>query len=126
MMLTRTFSRVVLAGLALGLAACNKSSTSTTPTTTNIVTITSSGVSPKSIQISAGSRVQFVNNDNRSHDMTSDPHPEHNQCPEINQVGFLSAGQSRETGNLVTVRSCGYHDHDNPNATTLQGSIVIR
>jgi hypothetical protein len=58
--------------------------------------------------------------------MTSDPHPEHSDCPEINQVGFLSAGQSRETGNLVTVRTCGYHDHDDPGATRLQGSILIK
>jgi hypothetical protein len=58
--------------------------------------------------------------------MTSDPHPEHTDCPEINQVGFLSAGQSRETGNLVTVRTCGFHDHDDPGAIGLQGSIVIK
>ena len=93
---------------------------------TNTVTITTSGVSPKSIQVSAGSRVLFVNNDVRSHTMTSDPHPEHTDCPEINQVGFLSPGQKRETGNLVTVRTCGYHDHDAPDATQLQGSIVIK
>jgi hypothetical protein len=58
--------------------------------------------------------------------MTSDPHPEHDQCPEINQVGFLSAGQSRETGNLVTARTCGFHDHDDPFTQSLQGQIVIR
>ena len=126
MWMMRIAKLCVLLALACGLVGCSKSSTGTTPTTTNIVTITSSGVSPKSIQISAGARVQFVNSDNRSHDMTSDPHPEHTQCPEINQVGFLSAGQSRETGNLVTVRTCGYHDHGNPEATTLQGTIVIR
>ena len=114
-------------GLACSLAACNKSSTSPTDTVqTNTVTITSSGISPKSNQISVGSRVKFVNNDSRSHDMTSDPHPEHTLCPEINQVGFLAAGQSRETGNLVTTRTCGYHDHDNPGATSLQGNIVIK
>ena len=37
---------------------------------------------------------KFVNNDSRSHEMFSDPHPEHTDCPEINQVGFLSPGQS--------------------------------
>ena len=126
MALMRTFPHVVLLGLAFALAGCSKSSTSTTPTNSNIVTITSSGVSPKSIQISAGSRVLFVNNDNRSHDMTSDPHPEHTQCPELNQVGFLSAGQSRESGNLVTVRTCGFHDHGSPETVSLQGSVVIR
>ena len=50
----------------------------------------------------------------RSHEMFSDPHPEHTDCPEINQVGFLSPGQSRQTGNLNTVRTCGFHDHATP------------
>ena len=108
-------------------AACNKSTTSPSPVVqTNTITIASSGVSPKNIQIAVGSRVLFVNNDSRSHNVTSDPHPEHTDCPELNQVGFLAAGQSRETGNLVTVRTCGFHDHDDPSATILQGSIVIK
>lgn len=86
----------------------------------------SGAVSPVEIVVSPGSRVLFLNQDSRSHNMTSDPHPEHDQCPEINQVGFLQPGQSRETGNLVTVRTCGYHDHDNPDRASLKGRIVIR
>jgi hypothetical protein len=58
--------------------------------------------------------------------MESNPHPEHTDCPEINQVGFLSAGQTRLTGNLNTVRTCGFHDHDQPSNQSLQGTIVIR
>jgi len=115
--------------LAAGsLANCGGSSTPTnpTPTATNTVTLTGSGASPKNIQIALGTRVLFVNNDSRSHSMNSDPHPEHTDCPELNQVGFLSPGQSRETGNLVVARSCGFHDHDNPNVTTFQGTITIK
>jgi hypothetical protein len=58
--------------------------------------------------------------------MQSDPHPEHTDCPEIAQVGFLTPGQSHTTGNLVIVRTCGYHDHDNFANTKLQGTIVIQ
>ena len=116
--------------LFVGLAGCGSSSAvptqPTTPVTTNTITITSAGVSPKNAQISAGTRVTFINNDSRSHNMTSDPHPDHTDCPEVNQVGLLSAGQTRETGNLVTVRTCGFHDHDNPSTANLIGSIVIR
>lgn len=90
------------------------------------ITITSAGASPRSVTIAAGGRVTFVNNDSRAHDMSSDPHPEHTDCPAINQAGFLSAGQSRQTGNLTTVRTCGFHDHDQPTNTSLQGTIVIR
>jgi len=71
--------------------------------------------------------VTFINNDNQSHNMTSDPHPEHTDCPEINSVGFLSGGQQRQTGNMVTNRAvCGFHDHDLPNVAGLQGSISIQ
>jgi plastocyanin len=90
------------------------------------VTITSAGVSPKELTVSPGTRVLFVNNDSRLHDMSSDPHPAHDDCVEINQVGLLQPGQRRETGNLNTVRTCGYHDHDLPQNEALKGRIVIR
>jgi plastocyanin len=90
------------------------------------ITITASGVSPRSVTISAGSRVTFVNNDSRVHEMTSDPHPEHTACPAINDVSFLQPGQSRTTGNLNTPRSCGFHDHIRATDTSLQGTIVIQ
>jgi plastocyanin len=109
-------------------AACggSKSPNNPTPVQTNTVTITSSGVSPKSIQIAVGSRVTFTNNDSRPHNMTSDPHPDHGDCPPINDVGFLAAGQTKETGNLTVARTCGFHDHDLFANTSLQGSIVIK
>ena len=90
------------------------------------ITITSSGVSPRVLTVSAGTRVTFVNNDTAVHDMNSDPHPEHTDCPEINQVGFLTAGQTKLTGNLTRARTCAYHDHNRPNVQNLQGSIVIQ
>jgi hypothetical protein len=102
----------------LPLAACGGGSPSTPSTgggsTSTTLTITSAGVSATQLNLPAGSRVLFVNNDSRSHNMTSDPHPEHNDCPEINAVGLLLPNQSRETGNLVTIRTCGFHDHDDP------------
>lgn len=114
--------------LLAGLAACNKSSdTSPSPiVVTNTITITSNGASPQNIQIALGSRVKFVNNDNRSRNMTSDPHPDHTDCPELNQVGFLTPGQERETGNLNTVKTCGFHDHDDSGNAKLKGSIKIQ
>jgi plastocyanin len=89
------------------------------------ITITAAGVSPSSVTVSAGSRVTFVNNDSRPHDMNSDPHPEHTDCPEIN-VGFLAAGQSGTTQNLNRVRTCGFHDHNQPDVRSLQGTIRIQ
>jgi len=95
------------------LAGCGGGGSPASPSGTTI-TITSAGVSPTQVNVTQGTRVTFVNNDSRSHNMTSDPHPEHSDCPEINTVGLLPPGQSRETGNLVTIGTCGFHDHAGP------------
>jgi len=100
-----------------------------TPTpggSTATITITSAGVSPRSVTIAAGGRVNFINNDTRAHDMSSNPHPAHTDCPAINQAGFLQPGQSRETGNLTTPRTCGFHDHNDPDDPRWTGTIQIK
>jgi len=101
--------------------------TPTTPTSTATITIGADGrVSPSSVTITPGGRVTMINNHTRAHDMSSDPHPEHTQCPEIKQIGFLSPGQSRTSGNFNTPRTCGFHDHNEPDTTGLQGRIIIQ
>lgn len=121
--------------LCLLIASCGGGgSTPTTPTTPSnpyTFTLTSGGVNPKELIVPLGTRVLFVNNDSRRHDMASDEHPDHLLCSEINSVGVLNSGQSRETGNLVAAKTCGFHDHDNPPPTTQAGNqwtgrIVIR
>src|SRR5437016_3860771 len=126
--MTPRCSMSLLALAVAAAASCSKSSPVDPgpPVQTNTITITATGASPRNVQIAVGSRVLFINNDARSHNMASDPHPEHTDCPEINQVGFLSPGQNRETGNLVIARTCGFHDHDNPNTTSLTGTITIQ
>ena len=89
------------------------------------ITITASGASPQNVTVTVGSRVTFVNNDTRPHEMNSDPHPEHTDCPAVN-VGFLSAGQSGTTQNLNTARTCGFHDHNQPDVASLKGTIRIQ
>jgi hypothetical protein len=90
------------------------------------ITITSAGASPRTIDIPVGGRLSIVNSDSVSHDMGSDPHPGHEDCPELNQIGMLSPGQTRTSGNLVEARTCGMHDHLRPLATSLQLRITIR
>ena len=111
------------------LAGCGGGSSSpSSPSDTATITINASGVSVTQANVAPGARVTFVNMDTRSHNMTSDPHPEHSDCPEINTVGLLQPGQRRETGNLVTVRTCGFHDHDDPppGGNKWTGKITIR
>jgi plastocyanin len=115
------------AALAAAAVSCGGSSASPTPPPNGpMISITSLGVTPKAVTVSRGSQVTFVNNDSRPHDMESDPHPEHTDCPEINSVGTLNPRQSRQTGNLNTVRTCGFHDHLAAENNNLRGSIVIQ
>src|SRR5215467_11459320 len=82
-------------GTTTTTTATTTSSTTTTTVANNTITITSAGVSPNPLRVALGSQVTFVNNDSVAHDMQSDPHPEHTDCPALAQVGFLSPGQSR-------------------------------
>jgi plastocyanin len=125
----RTVLPFLLGALLWGCGGGSPSSPS--PDGSATITITSAGVSPTQVNVALGSRVTFVNNDAQSHNMTSDPHPSHDDCPEINTVGLLRPGERRETGNLVTVRTCGFHDHDDPppvpaGTNKWTGHIIIR
>ena len=132
--LTSLFVALLIALAAASCGSDSPSSPSPTPTpptpppnpSTTTITITSAGASPRSVTIAAGGRVTFINNDSRPHDMSSNPHPEHTDCPAINQVGFLTTGQTKTTGNLTTARTCGFHDHNEPSTVSLQGTIVIQ
>jgi hypothetical protein len=95
------------------------------PAATTTITITGQGVDPRAIVVARGARVTFVNSDGVPHDMNSDPHPQHTSCPDMN-VGFVAAGQSGMTQALNTARTCGYHDHNQPSNTSLQGTITIQ
>jgi plastocyanin len=98
----------------------------TPPATVVVVTITPDGATPSTITIAPGTRIRFVNNDVLPHDMTSDPHPDHTQCPPINRVGLLLPGQSRESDPLTTLRTCGFHDHNDADNPRWTGTIQVR
>lgn len=129
-----------LAGIvpAFALAiACGGSSNAPSPTpgggTGNpgpvgaTITIGANGaVSPSTVTINNGESVRFVNSHNRPHQMSSDPHPNHTDCPPINALPTLDAGQSGQTNALTTSRTCGFHDHLNDTDVNLRGSIVVR
>jgi hypothetical protein len=115
-------------------AGCGSSSSNPTAPDTGApgpsgatMTIGANGVlSPKDVTITRGQSVTIVNNDTRVHEMTSDPHPNHTDCPAINAVGLLQPGQSKLTNALSTARTCGLHDHMRDTDTNLQGRITIQ
>jgi len=126
----------VAAGLAVICACGSKSSGGSTGPTpsltcstlpdTRTILVVNNAACPQTLTVPRGSQVTFINNDSRAHEMNSDPHPEHTNCPELNQVGHLEPGQSRQTGNLTIARTCGFHDHINAQSRALQGTIVIQ
>ena len=131
--MTRYTTCLLTLVLAIAAAGCGDSSdasatspSSTSPVETTTVNISSSGaVSPSSIRVVAGSRVTMVNNDSRVHDMNSDPHPAHTDCPALNW-GSLQPGQSVQSEVLTTARTCGYHDHNDPTNSGLQGTVQVQ
>ena len=140
----RTYGRIVaVAGGLLLAGACGgggggggtstPSSPAPTPTPSSgtinpatTIMITSAGVDPKEIVVPVGERATFMNHDNAFHEMSSDPHPIHTDCPEINQVGALGPGATRQTGVFTRARICTYHDHGQDTNERLQGRIVVR
>src|SRR5687768_2790943 len=127
---------VAVTAAACGGGGSSTPSTPTTPTTpppsggnpsTATITIGSDGrVTPSTVTIAVGGRVTMINNHNVAHDMQSDPHPEHTDCPPLSQIGFLTPGQQRTSGNFNTARTCGFHDHDRETNTALQGRVIIQ
>ena len=85
-LVTRSSSIAVAACVALLCGACG-------------------GASPKSVTVASGSSVTFINNANQPHDMSSDPHPQHTDCAEMNGVGFVQPGQTKSTNAFRTVRT---------------------
>ena len=126
---------VLAAAGAFTAGACGSGSSLSTPSTAPTatpppggavtVTIAAGVASPKQVEINVGQRVAVVNNDPVAHEIASNPHPIHTDCPPINEVGGLAPGTARLTGAFTLARTCGYHDHGMPDNTSLQGTIII-
>lgn len=137
-----TFRTLLIAGTLCMLTACSGSTPDTPPASPPLPTspspspqlhrwplqativLTPEGVEPGSVTINVGGRVIFVNRDTRPHEIVSDPYLRHEDCPPLNQVGFLSPGQQGESAIFENVRDCGFHDHLNP--TSVTGRVEVR
>ena len=119
--------------VALSCGGGDGSSNSTAPsgsctpsTNPQTLVIMNNAICPQSITVTRGTQLIINNQDSRSHEMDSDPHPAHTDCPELN-FGFINAGQTRSSNNATTTRSsCGMHDHSDPNRASLKATITIQ
>ena len=78
------------------------------------------------ITVPVGSRVTFVNGDRISHEIASGLDHNSLECREIDVVGFLSAGQRRDTATFDQAKTCRLHDVNNVGRAAYQGRIVIQ
>jgi plastocyanin len=91
------------------------------------VTIANGAVSPSTVTVAVGQTVTFINNDNRPHEIASNPHPQHGSCPSIEGgLGSLAVGQTRTTRAYANSGSCGYHDHLDDSNPSLRGTINVQ
>ena len=81
----------------------------------------------QSVTVAVGQAVTFINNDNRPHEMASDPHPQHGSCPSIEAgLGLLAAGQTKVTHAFANAGTCGYHDHLDETNRALRATIIVQ
>ena len=128
-----TPAMLAVAGAALALS-CGGGGGSSTPDPTGPSTpagtvgatihITSSGVTPNDVLIEVGQRVRFVNDDSRPHQIQTNPHLFHTDCPP-NNIAILNPGQSVETTAFTERKGCGFHNHLLPDTASYYGVIRV-
>ena len=114
-----------LAATAAILVACSDGGPASPSNTTQTITITAEGVSPKQVRINVGDRVRFTNNDSVNRQINSNPFPAHDDCPPINSVDLLTPGQSEETDMMSLAGTCGFHEHLTEGAPEFLGEILV-
>jgi len=127
-------ARRLVVGLALLSAACGSSGggpsgppePSPTPLGPPTMTIRASGVDPQVLHtFDERETVIFVNADSRPHDVRSDPHPAHTDCPALN-LGAMMPGERREIAgpSLPPFTLCYYHDETDATNNSFRGVVV--
>jgi plastocyanin len=90
------------------------------------ITIANGTVSPSQVTIAAGQSVRFVNTDSRGRNVSSDPHPAHTACPSFENIGNLSASQTKDTFGFAAAGSCTFHDHNDDGNAGMKGRVTIQ
>ena len=93
------------------------------PVSQAIVTISSKGFLPQTLLVKKGSTVTWTNQDNKPHQVSSDPHPTHSLIPALGKGKLLPAGSS-QTFTFTQPGTFTYHDEQNP--LKFKGTIVVK
>jgi plastocyanin len=130
----RALSALLVTGAVLLMAtaaACGGSgSTPTTPAGVvagsigATISLTANGAVPLEVRIEPTQRVRIVNNDTRPHQVNTNPHDFHTDCPANNTI-VLNPGQQVDTANFNDVKVCGFHNHLLPDDQKFWGTIRV-
>lgn len=126
--------RGLVLGLVLVTTACGSSGggpsgtpePSPSPLGPPTWTFTAAGLQPQVLHtFNFQEAVTVVNGDGRPHDIRSDPHPAHTDCPAING-GTLMPGERREIAgpSLPRFTLCYVHDEMDPANNSFRGVVV--
>ena len=90
------------------------------------VTISERGFDPAEVQVIVGARVVFVNAGSRMPEIYSGLDHVNFECLEVDVVGLVTPGASRQTRVFESSRACAFHDATNLGNPAFQGRIVVR
>jgi plastocyanin len=80
---------------------------------------------PEELTIAVGERVSFMNHDRTTYTIAGGREPSTSDCPEVNVVGVLGSGHTRDTEPFTAAKTCDFHVSRDQSAL-LTGRIVIR
>lgn len=89
-----------------------------------VIQASPNGFSPQDFVMRVGNTLTWHNTDTVDHEIRSNPHPEHDKFPQINEIGLLKPGEKKS----IKITEPGiytYHDHLNPTAYALKGSFRV-
>jgi hypothetical protein len=89
------------------------------------IVYTTAGVVPNALTVDGGQAISIFNNDLVPHRFSSNPHPVHDDCPEINAAA-LNPGESATVTVGPGPKTCGFHDHFDPFNSALQGTLTVQ
>jgi plastocyanin len=89
------------------------------------VNISSSGLTPATVQIKAGTVVTWTNDDANAHQVAANPYPKNDSIPKFDSHVVLQHGDTLSF-KFETAGKYTYHDERQPFNKAFQGTIVVK
>jgi plastocyanin len=113
----------VFFGLILAASLANRhQSKPKAPISSAMVSITASGFVPHTIFVKPGTRVSWINQDAKAHELAADPYPRNDSIPNFNNELML---QTNDAYSFVFSKTGTYHYHDQLNPFKFTGTVMV-